>query len=156
MQGRHLHAAPMRIKQLAEATGVPVDTIRHYEKAGLLAPPQRRDNNYRAYDTSALQRLAFIRNCRALDMSLDEVRVLLNFLDQPHSDHSPVDALVAEHLGHVRSRLKSLRQLERQLLALQRACGQAQPHEACGIVLALSQVAAPAKPLPPVRGVHSG
>ena len=128
----------MRIKELSVATGVPVDTIRHYEKAGLLAAPERQENNYRHYAEADTQRLRFIRNCRALDMSLDEVRVLLVFIDHPASDCSPVDAVVDEHLQHVRERLAALQILERQLETLRRACGQARPHVTCGIVLALS------------------
>lgn len=133
----------MRIKELSVATGVPVDTIRHYEKAGLLAVPERHENNYRHYGQADTQRLRFIRNCRALDMSLDEVRVLLAFIDHPASDCSPVDAVVDEHLVHVRERLAALQLLERQLETLRRACGQARPHAACGIVLALSGDSAP-------------
>jgi DNA-binding transcriptional MerR regulator len=128
----------MRIKEIADATAVPVDTIRHYEKAGLLGRPKRSENNYRRYGEDDMQRLRFIRNCRALDMNLDEVRVLLEFIDHPGSDCSPVDAVVDEHLAHVRERLKALRILERQLETVRQACGSAKPHAACGIVLALS------------------
>ena len=67
----------MRIKQLADAAGVPVDTVRHYEKAGLLAAPPRTGNGYREYGHADAERLRFIRHCRELDMSLDEVRELL-------------------------------------------------------------------------------
>jgi Cd(II)/Pb(II)-responsive transcriptional regulator len=137
----------MRIGELAQAAGLEVETVRYYEKAGLLPAPARRDNNYRRYDDAALQRLRFIRNCRALDMSLEEIRTLLGFIDRPSRDCSPVDALVAEHLGHVRRRIAGLRQLERQLVLLQRACGHAKPHAVCGIVLALGTArTAPAKP----------
>lgn len=143
----------MRIGELAQAAGLDVETVRYWEKAGLLPPPARRDNNYRRYGEAALHRLRFIRNCRALDMSLDEVRTLLGFIDRPGGDCSPVDALVAEHLGHVRERIRSLRQLENQLVLLQQACGQAEPHAACGIVLALG--ASDARPVRAARGVHS-
>jgi DNA-binding transcriptional MerR regulator len=128
----------MRIKEISDVTALPVDTIRHYEKAGLLGAPKRGENNYRRYGTGDVQRLRFIRNCRALDMSLDEVRVLLDFIDHPGSDCSPVDAVVDEHLAHVRDRLKALRILERQLETLRKACGQTRPRADCGIVLALS------------------
>lgn len=141
----------MRIGELAQAAGFDVETVRYYEKAGLLAPPARRDNNYRRFDAAALHRLRFIGNCRALDMSLDEIRVLLRFIDHPDDDCSPVDALVAEHLGHVRERLRMLRQLERQLELLQRACGRAEPNAVCGIVLALGSDTPAASP---ARGVH--
>jgi len=142
----------MKIGELAAAAGVPVETVRFYEKQGLLPAPARHDNNYRRYDDAALQRLRFIGNCRALDMSLEEVRTLLDFIDRPKADCSPVDALVAEHLRHVRSRMAELKALEKQLKLLQAACGHAKPRELCGIVLALSDGPAlqPAR-----RGVHS-
>jgi Cd(II)/Pb(II)-responsive transcriptional regulator len=142
----------MRIGELAKAAGLDVETVRYYEKAGLLPAPARRDNNYRRYDDSASERLNFIRNCRALDMSLDEIRILLRFIDRPSGDCSPVDALVAEHLGHVRRRLAGLRQLERQLVLLQQACGHAKPQAVCGIVLALGS--AKKSPAKPVRSLH--
>ena len=107
------HQGPhMRIGELAQAAGMDVDTVRFYEKSGLLPAPARGDNNYRHYDRSALQRLRFIANCRALDMSLDEIRVLLAHMDQPGADCSAVDAVVAEHLGHVRERIAALQLLE--------------------------------------------
>ncbi len=127
----------MRIKELSAAVGLPADTIRHYEKAGLLNAPQRGDNNYRRYAEADAQRLRFIRNCRALDMSLDEVRTLLAYLDAPQPDCSPVTRVVSQHLAHVRERLKVLRELERQLKSLERACNHAHPDELCGVVLAL-------------------
>lgn len=142
----------MRTSELAQAAGIPVDTVRFYEKQGLLPAPPRAGNNYRDYDDTSLQRLRFIGNCRALDMSLDEIRKLLDFMDCPQEDCGAVDALLADHLHHVRERMKELRALERQLKALQSACGPGHPDRACGIVQALSQgpVITPAR-----RGVHS-
>jgi Cd(II)/Pb(II)-responsive transcriptional regulator len=142
----------MRIGELAQAAGLDVETLRYYEKAGLLLPPARRDNNYRRYDDAALHRLRFIRNCRALDMSLDEIRVLLRFIDRPSRDCSAVDGLVAEHLGHVRQRIAGLRALERQLVVLQQACDHAKPHALCGIVLALGDAKRLRTKAP--RGMH--
>lgn len=143
----------MRIGELAQAAGMEVETVRFYEKAGLLPPPARGDNNYRRYDTAAVQRLRFIGNCRALDMSLDEIRVLLGHIDQPGADCSAVDDVVAEHLGHVRERIAALQVLEQQLALLQNSCSHARPGDVCGIVLALGE-ARPADAAP-VRGVHS-
>ena len=60
----------MQIKELALATGVDVETIRYYEKQGLMPAPARRDNGYRDYAVAHLERLSFIRHCRALDMPL--------------------------------------------------------------------------------------
>lgn len=124
----------MRIGELGHATGVDVETIRYYEKAGLLLPPERRDNGYRSYGDAHLERLSFIRHCRALDMSIAEIKRLLEMLARPLADCCDVDRLIDEQLTRVRTRIKSLRALERQLSALRNCC--AAPHIAadCGIL----------------------
>jgi Cd(II)/Pb(II)-responsive transcriptional regulator len=131
----------MRIQELSEAAGVPAETIRYYEKADLLPLPARGENNYRVYQTSHLERLILIRNCRALDMSLQEIGTLLAFVDAPLGDCSGIDRLVTDHLAHVRSRLAELRQLEKQLKAILAACGGRQVEADCGIMTALSDQA---------------
>lgn len=113
----------MRIKKLADATGVDVDTIRYYEKQGLLPEPTREDNGYRDYASTHLERLAFIRHCRALEMPLVDIRTLLGALDAPGEPHPDVDRLVQEQIDKVRVRLQSMRALEKQLLLLQASCG---------------------------------
>ncbi|QBK05451.1 Cd(II)/Pb(II)-responsive transcriptional regulator [Hylemonella gracilis] len=128
----------MQIKDLAAATGVDVETIRYYEKQGLLPAPARRGNGYRDYDTPHLERLAFIRHCRALDMPLADVARLLGFIDQASGDDGTdagtVDALVAEQLSRVRARLKSMQALEKQLLQLQSRCDGRHEDGRCGIL----------------------
>ena len=113
----------MRIKKRADATGVDVDTIRYYEKQGLLPEPARQDNGYRDYASTHLERLAFIRHCRALEMPLVDIRTLLGALDAPGEPHPDVDRLVQEQIDKVRVRLQSMRALEKQLLLLQASCG---------------------------------
>lgn len=126
---------PMRIKELAEATGVDVDTIRYYEKQSLLPEPARQDNGYRDYASTHLERLAFIRHCRALEMPLADIRRLLGALDAPGEPHPDVDRLVQEQIDKVRARLKSMRALEKQLLLLQAACGRCDDEGTdCGIL----------------------
>lgn len=128
----------MQIKDLAAATGVDVETIRYYEKQGLLPAPARRGNGYRDYETLHLERLAFIRHCRALDMPLADVARLLGFIDQTAeeegADAGTVDALVAEQLSRVRARLKSMQALEKQLLQLQSRCDGRHEDGRCGIL----------------------
>ena len=68
----------LKIGDLARATGTKVVTIRYYEKIGLLAAPDRTAGNYRSYDAAALERLRFIRRCRDLGFSLDQIRELLD------------------------------------------------------------------------------
>jgi DNA-binding transcriptional MerR regulator len=150
----------MRIRELAAAADVPADTIRHYEKAGLIAAPPRGSNGYRDYAERDLARLRFIRHCRELDMSLPEVRELLHFLDHPSPDCSAADRVVQQHLAHVRERLAALRRLERQLVRLVAACAHPKPEQRCGIALALSAPDAPTGSRHrvarrPTRGVHT-
>ena len=117
----------MRIGDLAEATGTPVETIRYYEREGLIPAAQRSDNNYRLYSAVHAERLAFIRQCRNLDMTLDEIRSLLRLRDAPSENCGEVNALLDEHIGHVAQRIRELRTLEKDLKALRARCTSPQP-----------------------------
>jgi Cd(II)/Pb(II)-responsive transcriptional regulator len=131
----------MRIGELAQASSTPVETIRFYEREGLLPAPDRTESNYRIYTAVHAERLGFIRQCRNLDMALDEVRVLLRFKDAPQADCGEVNALLDEHIGHVAHRIRELRVLEKQLRALRAEC--ASPHAAkdCGILQGIDDAA---------------
>lgn len=124
----------MRIGELAAATGVDVETIRYYEREGLLQPPTRGANGYRAYGKSHLERLAFVRHCRALDIPLAEVRRLLEFVEHPAKDCGDIDHLIDGQLARVRARLKSMRALERQLAQLRERCDAGHASGECGIL----------------------
>jgi len=117
----------MQIKHLAAATGVDVETIRYYEKQGLMPEPARLDNGYRQYEAQHLERLSFIRHCRALDMPLADVQRLLGFVDDPAQHCADVNDLLDAQLGRVRARLASMLALEKQLLQLRARC--AVPHD---------------------------
>ncbi len=131
----------MQIKELARATGVDIETIRFYEKEGLLPGPARLANGYRDYAPFHLERLSFIRHCRALDISLPDVRRLLAALDAPQAACEKVDQLVDAQLGRVRARLASMQALEQQLLQLRRACSGAAADQRCGILRELVSAA---------------
>jgi len=131
----------MQIKELASATGVDIETIRYYEKKGLLPEPARKENGYRDYDSTHLERLSFIRHCRALEMSLSQVADLLGFVDQPGAGCEDVDLLVDQQLAKVRARLKSMRALEKQLLQLRARCTEERGGHACGILAELVSAA---------------
>lgn len=124
----------MKISDLSRATGVDVATIRYYEKAGLLPPPARHANGYRSYEASHLERLAFVRHCRALDMPLADVKSLLEVVDGRADPASGVDAVVDDQLQRVRARLKSLRALEKQLTRLRRSCDEDHAAHPCRIL----------------------
>jgi Cd(II)/Pb(II)-responsive transcriptional regulator len=124
----------MKIGELSRKIGVDVETIRYYERERLLPAPSRSVNGYRQYGPQQLERLAFIRHCRALDMSLKDIKVLLSFVESPHRDCADVDGLVDDHLARLRARLDSMRALERQLVALRRQCKSRAGARKCGIL----------------------
>ena len=124
----------MRIGELSAATGVDVETIRYYEREGLLSAPARQTNGYRAYGTGHLERLAFIRHCRALEIPLADIRRLLDFAAHPAAECGDIDHLIDEQLLRVQARLKSMRALERQLTELRRRCDAHHVVGECGIL----------------------
>lgn len=148
----------MKIGEVARVTGTPVETIRYYEREGLLAAPPRTEGNFRIYDESHLKRLSFIRHCRSLDMSLDEIRILLRFKDAPGANCGDVNTLLDAHIVHVAARIRELRVLERQLKSLREQCPQARDAAHCGILHELSQPACPGAPISGghVHGAHGG
>lgn len=131
----------MKIGELASATDTAIETIRFYEREGLLQAAARSEGNFRLYEAAHQERLQFIRHCRSLDMSLDEVRVLLRFRDKPEETCGDVNALLDEHIGHVSRRIKELRLLERQLKDLRQRCGSERSAKECGVLTGLSQAA---------------
>lgn len=131
----------MKIGELALAAQTQVETIRYYEREGLLPRAPRSEGNYRIYGPDHVERLAFVRHCRSLDMTLDEIRVLLRFKDEPQADCGEVNALLDEHIGHVTTRIHELRQLEKQLKALREQCAGVREAARCGILNELAEAA---------------
>lgn len=131
----------MKIGELSSAAHTPVETIRYYEREGLLPAPARTEGNFRVYAAPHLERLQFIRHCRGLDMSLDEVRTLLRVRDDPAAECGDVNALLDEHIHHVSRRIRELRALERQLKDLRQRCGAGQAAAQCGILAGLAEAA---------------
>lgn len=129
----------MRIGELARITGTSIETIRYYEREGLLAAPARTEGNFRVYANIHTERLLFIRHCRSLDMALNEIRALLHFKDVPAENCGDVNALLDTHIGHVTTRMRELRELETQLKRLRERCRKVQDAAHCGILNELSQ-----------------
>ncbi|MGI4839762.1 MAG: Cd(II)/Pb(II)-responsive transcriptional regulator [Janthinobacterium lividum] len=124
----------MKIGELAKATDCPVETIRYYEREGLLPEPARSDGNYRVYTQAHVERLTFIRNCRILDMTLEEIRSLLNLRDSPQDRCESVNHLIDDHIQHVSARIEGLMALQQQLVELRQRCGSEADHDPCGIL----------------------
>ena len=87
----------LTIGRLAAATGVKVETIRYYERAGLIAPPARTGGNYRSYSTGDLDRLRFIRKTRDLGFTLEEIRAMLDLARQRDRSCDTIDAIASDH-----------------------------------------------------------
>lgn len=148
----------MKIGALSKRVKTPVETIRYYEREGLLPEPDRTDGNYRIYGEAHAERLVFIRHCRGLDMSLDEVRQLLRVKDAPTSDCGDVNELLDDHISHVADRIRELQALEQQLKTLRERCREEQQAANCGILNALSRPARDPKLVGRghVHGAHTG
>ena len=144
------HAAQFRIGEAAQQSGVSAANIRYYEKEGLLPPGVRGDNSYRLYSSADVHQLRFIRLCRAMDMSLDEVRTLLHLDLSRKADCATANAALESHITHVRQRLRELRALEKDLVDLRARCDGSGPK--CRIMEALHERAdRVVRPLPAGR-----
>ena len=127
---------PLTIGKLSQATAVNVETIRYYERIGLLAAPARTSSGYRTYSEQNAARLRFIKRGRELGFSLDEIRPLVELADQPGHACTDVDRLVQTHLVQVRQRIADLQRLEAELQRLA-GCSESSVRE-CRIIEALS------------------
>jgi MerR family mercuric resistance operon transcriptional regulator len=101
--------------ELARRTGCNLETVRYYEKVGLLPEPPRTTSGYRSYDTSHERRLRFVLRARELGFSLDEIRELLRLVDERDQQCAEARAIAAAHLDDVRARMTDLRRMERVL-----------------------------------------
>lgn len=119
----------MKIGQLAKAVGCTVETVRFYEQQGLLPPVERTTNNFRCYGTEHLERLSFIRYCRSLDISLDEIKQLLNLDQNSPYQHQEVIKLLNHHIKDITKRIHELDHLRMRLIELRGECTQQLPDE---------------------------
>jgi Cd(II)/Pb(II)-responsive transcriptional regulator len=124
----------MRIGELARTAGVDVQTIRYYEREGLLDAPGRTSSGYRAYGPEHVERLNFVRHCRSLDMPLAEIKRLLELSTNQSISCDEVNGLVRAHLARVQAKRKSLEELEKQLAALNAQCASGHRVADCGIL----------------------
>ena len=112
----------MRIGEMASQCVCSVETIRYYEKVGLLPKPMRRLNGYREYRENHLKWLQFILSSRALGFSQDEVRSLLDVAEMSHPDCGQVHGILSEHLKGVDQKLLDLKRMKTALQRLQKRC----------------------------------
>jgi Cd(II)/Pb(II)-responsive transcriptional regulator len=143
----------MKIGELAQVAQTTVETVRYYEKEGLLPEPARTAGNFRVYGTEHVERLRFIRNCRALDMSHEEIHTLLDLADRPADGCGAINAAFDQHIAHVDERIRELTHLKQQLATLRERCSSEQAVDTCGILQGLAAMETEAKP---ERHTHLG
>ena len=112
----------MRIGELARATGTKAETIRYYEREGILPAADRTDSNYRDYSDGHLATLTFVRRARELGFSMAQVRELLALSDHDDKPCEDVDQLVKQQLFEVESKIADLAALRDELAELARSC----------------------------------
>ena len=128
----------LSIGDLAKATGAKVVTIRYYEQIGLLPAPSRTEGNYRAYDQAHMRQLRFIRRCRDLGFTLEQVRDLLGLSSQETQACAEVDRITAEHLMEIEEKILDLKRLAKELRRLSKCCQGDGLIADCRIIEALS------------------
>ena len=127
----------MTIGQLGRATGTAVETVRYYEKIGLLPKAARTAGNYRSYGSAEVDRLGFIRKARDLGFSIEQVRALLSLSDERDRDRDDVDRIAKQHLAEVDRKIADLTALRRELSTVIEQCESGTVAE-CRILRALS------------------
>jgi len=126
------------IGELARVTGTKVVTVRYYEQIGLLPTPPRTSGNYRSYNTEHLHRLRFIRRCRDLGFTLDQVRSLLSLSSQEDQPCDEVNRISAAHLAEIEEKIADLTRLADELRRINQQCHGGGLIADCRIIEALS------------------
>jgi Cu(I)-responsive transcriptional regulator len=126
------------IGDLAKAAGTKVVTVRYYEQIGLLPLPSRTAGNYRTYRNEHVRRLRFIRRCRDLGFTLDQIRDLLRLSSRRDAECADVDRITAQHLIEIEQKIADLKRLARELRRLNDCCQGKGIIADCRIIEALS------------------
>jgi MerR family mercuric resistance operon transcriptional regulator len=119
----HTGVTGMQRAELARRTGCNLETVRYYEKVGLLPEPPRTASGYRSYDGAHERRLRFVLRARELGFSLDEIRELLRLVDERDRPCAEARDVAAIHLADVRAKIADLKRMERVLKSVVAQCG---------------------------------
>jgi Cd(II)/Pb(II)-responsive transcriptional regulator len=131
----------MKIGALAHRGACSVETVRFYEREGLLESPEREANGYRRYTSNHLVQLNFIRHCRSLGMGLPDVRILRSLQAHPELACDEINLLIESQIERVHQQIQSLHLLEQQLQSLRDSCHANRSVGQCGILRNLEQAA---------------
>ena len=128
----------LTIGKLAKKSEVSIDSIRFYERRGLLSEPLRTESNYRVYPLEAIDQLRFIKKAQTLGFSLDEIKEFLALQHDPSASKADVKAKTTEKIKNIREKIKALTKILKALEQLDEACDGHGPIEECPILAALA------------------
>jgi len=129
----------MQIGQLARHAGVPIDTVRYYERNGILPPPERQSSGYRRYGDDDVSRLRFVRRAKGLGFTLVEIRELLALSGRRDDDMAGLKATASEKLADVEQKLEELTRIRDGLRTLVASCPGHGALDRCPILAALAE-----------------
>lgn len=124
--------------EVAKQLGIYIETLRYYEKEGLISQPQRLENGYRSYTKKNLIELKFIQHCRSLGVSIDEVRILKELQDQS-KDCKQAKDIIDKNLSLIDQKINDLKNLKKQLKTLSDSCHETSSAKDCEIVKTLTK-----------------
>lgn len=127
----------LTIGQVARSAGVGVETVRYYERSGLLEEPSRKPSGYRQYDVMAVLRLRFIKRAKELGFTLKEIKELLSLRLEPSSSCADVKSKAAGKIAEIETKIRTLQQMKKALVKLTGACDQKAETVECPILDAL-------------------
>lgn len=130
----------MRIGELAERAGVNLQTIRYYEREGLLPEPPRLDSGYRLFPDSAVRRVRFIKRAQEIGFSLSEIRQLLSLRIDAGRERAEVRALVQAKMADIDGRIRTLKAMKMALNTLTERCSGCGPASDCPILESIDSV----------------
>jgi len=127
----------VKIGELSKKSGSSVQTIRFYEKEGILSKPERSEGNFRLYGNKTLKELVFVKHCRSLDISLTDIKQLIELKNKPKESCAGINKLIEHQLDLVNQRMKELKALKTDLQQMVNSCTTEKTIEACGIIKSL-------------------
>jgi MerR family copper efflux transcriptional regulator len=130
-------AKPLTIGRLAEQVGINLETVRFYERQGLLPRPPRSASGYRMYPADAVRRLRFIKRAKELGFSLNEIRELLALRMSPRTTSTDIRKRTQTKIADIEGKINSLDSMRKSLLKLERSCGGCAPLSECAILESL-------------------
>ena len=127
----------LTIGKVAERAGVGIETVRFYEREGLLEQPTRTSSGYRQFDEDVIRRLAFISRAKELGFTLNEIKELLSLRIDPDTCCEDVKAKADEKIEDIEAKIATLRRMKKALVQLTKACNEREPTAECPILKAL-------------------